>query len=194
MSEYKSIVFSGLPLSGKSTLIEALSKDYDMRTFSVGGMLRGEHQNKYPNNDLSFDQYYRRMTPEASKKLNADLKLLFENVEIIGDSRYVSYLNKEKCLLVFMTADIETRVKRSMERGDYPGKSATQTRFLLELREADEIKNGMHLSGVDYRNRDLYHLTINSASLSIEEELLLVKSLFRPSQKDAKELLLPQIL
>ena len=177
MRRYKSIILSGNPASGKSVLAERLSKKYGWPIHSMGGLWRKRYKEMHPNGDISFEEFWGRTTPEDSRKMNEEAKKIFEDGGIIGDSRYVSYLDGSVCLLVFVTADIGTRAKRVCDRDEYEGMSASEIERVLEKREKDELKIGEGLFGIDYRDTKHYHVVINSAMMTVEQEVDVIESL-----------------
>ena len=53
--EYTSIVLSGLPGSGKSSLVKRLSDFYNWPIHSIGQIFRQRWKIKYPNQEVSFE-------------------------------------------------------------------------------------------------------------------------------------------
>ncbi len=177
MEKQKSIVISGTPASGKSTIIKVLEKELNMPSHLVGEMLRAEWRRAYPEGIPSFEKFWRNMNMDFHRKLNEELKVVFESGGVIGDSRYVSYLDEKTCIKVFVTADIGTRRNRAMLREEYMGKSPSDVQEILESREAHELRIGMELFGADYRDPNIYHIMINSGILSVKEETSIIKNI-----------------
>lgn len=175
MEKGKSIVISGLPVSGKSTLIRALEKEMAMPSYSVGDVLKAEWKKAYPNKIPTFLNYMESMPLNFHRELDENLKVMFEAGGVIGDSRFISYLDDKKCIKIFVTADIDTRALWAGSRNDYKGMSSTSIKKLLREREDYEFKKGMELFNVDYRNPVLYHAVINSALLSLSDRIHVIK-------------------
>jgi cytidylate kinase len=178
-TKYLSIVISGTPVSGKSTLAKELSKQYSWPIHSLGGLWRARYAELHPNKDITFEEFWSKTTLEENKEMNVQAKVLFEKGGVIGESRYVSYLDTSKCLLVFVAADIGIRVERSQERDEYKGKAADEIRSILERREADELRLGQSIFGMDYRNHLGYHLVLNSGKMTVKQEIEAVNALMR---------------
>lgn len=177
---YKSIVISGTPVSGKSTLSAALSEHYGWKIHSIGSLWRARYAEKYPKGEVSFEEFWSKTTPEDNWVLNEQAKSLFENGGIIGESRYVSYLDASKCLLVFVDADINIRAERAAKgRGEYSSMPVYKIVEILERREADELRVGQELFGVDYRDPKGYHIVLNSGLMTVNQEARAVMELMR---------------
>ncbi len=173
--KYSSIALSGLPVSGKSSLIKRLSQEYGWSVFSIGDSLR-ENYKQDPDGQTSVEEYFRTRSREQLVEINQYLRMFVEPGNVVGDSRFTLYLADLPCLRVFMTADSGVRAKRAIERGDYTGKNFEQVRQILLDREMSEVELGHDLFGYDYRLSEHYHLVINSGLLSIEEEFRLINA------------------
>lgn len=178
MPRYSSIAISGPPSSGKDTLVNALAEQHLMKKFSVGGMLRREHIALHPNNEPSFDVWNRGLDIEYNRKVALDAASIFNKGGVVGDSRYISFYDKDVNLLVFITADMDTRVSRSLESPRYKGQSAAEIKLALLKREQNEVKVGVELFGKDYRDPSLYHLVLNSELLGLGEEISAINGVF----------------
>ncbi|MDE1870688.1 MAG: AAA family ATPase [Candidatus Micrarchaeota archaeon] len=178
MHNYKSIVISGLPASGKSTLVRALAKDYNMPTYSAGDTLKAMYARMHPEKEITFEEFWRKMSLEENRKFDEGLKAMFEDNSLVGDSRYTSYLDRTKCMLVFVSADMKTRSLRALLRSEYEGMTVESVSKVLRMREEDELKTGIGLFGIDYRDPGQYHITMNSGMLSIRQEVDTIKAAF----------------
>ena len=178
MGRYRSIVVSGLPGSGKSTLTIALAEQYRMQRYSVGDMLRAEYTKRHLETELPFKEFWRNQTLSEARKINEQLKPLFEKNRMIGDSRYVSYLDRNACMLVFVYADLDKRAHWPLLSAEHHGMTDDYAARTLWEREQDEYKKGELLFGCDYRDRKLYDISLNSGTLSVSEELNAIKGIF----------------
>ena len=70
--KYKSIVFSGLPGAGKTTLVKELSKIYGWPVNSVGDLWRQRWAEKYPNKEISFEEFWRTSPTKDLEQVNID--------------------------------------------------------------------------------------------------------------------------
>lgn len=177
MYKYASIVVSGNPGAGKAVLTAKLAEKYGWPIFSVGNLWRKAWQEKYPNKEVSFEQYWGSVSVEDNKKMDAGVKDLIEKGGVIGDFRYCSYLDRSRCLLVFLTADVKIRASRVKGQDKYVGMTEEAIADLLDKREADELRNGFESYGVDYRDPRLYHAVLNSGLLTLDEEFGIINRL-----------------
>lgn len=175
---FQSIVLSGNPVSGKSTLAKELQKEYGWPVHSLGGLWRAKYEEMHPKHEITFEQFYSKSSPQDSIDMNMQAKVMFENGNYIGESRLVSYLDQERCLLVYVTAALDIRAQRAISgREEYRGKTIDQIRHILFNREYDEVKVGIQLFNVDYRDPRGYHIVLNSGLLTVKQEFEAVKSL-----------------
>lgn len=174
--DYKSIILSGLPGSGKTTLAKQLSEIYSWPIHSIGQLWRDEWKRHHPDGEVSFADYWRGTTLEDNLNMNKKARKIFERGNVIGDTRYSLYCKDLPALLVLVTADLDVRSERALNTGRYEGKTVKEVKNVLAEREKDELKVGQDLYGVDYDYRDPehYHLTINSGMLSVDEEVQII--------------------
>jgi len=100
--KYQSIVFSGLPGAGKSTLVEKLKNIYGWPVLAVGDLWRAKWAKLYPNKEIPFEEYWRTTSSEDNKQVNIDFREAVLGKNLIGDSRYTIYLRDLPVLLVFL--------------------------------------------------------------------------------------------
>lgn len=174
---YNSIVLSGTPVSGKSTLAKRLATHYEMERFSLGDLWRARYA-KEGREGESFEAFYGRHPAEESRRMNDEAKRMFENGNYVGESRIISYLDPEKCLRIFVTADLEVRAERARGRDDYKNIDMAQVMRILKRREDDEARVSVELYGIDYRDPSTFELKIDTGAMSVDEEVALVRSLF----------------
>lgn len=177
--KYTSIVISGLPVSGKSTLTERLHDLYGWPVYSIGDHYRKRWKDLYPAGDVPFEQYWRGVSLDENAQINDWMKRKVQNGFMIGDSRYSVYCRDLPSLLVFLTADMETRIYRSGRK--YPEKSEADVFQILNERENDERVMGEKLFHIDYRDPRHYHLVLNSGMLSVDSEVSVIGSLLSKS-------------
>ena len=178
--KYQSIVFSGLPGAGKSTLVAKLQEIYGWPVLSVGDLWRQKWAKLYPNREVPFEEYWRTTSSEDNRQVNVDFREQAAINHLLGDSRYTTYLKDLPVLLIFLTADLDTRAKRGVGLAKYNGSCEEEIKNILYRREADEVAAGKRLFGYDYRDSANYHLVLNTALVSQEEEIAIIKTLVSP--------------
>jgi len=62
----------------------------------------------------------------------------------------------------------------------YNGNGEKEIKEILYRREADEVAASKRLFGYDYRDSANYHLVLNTALVSQEEEIAIIKTLVSP--------------
>jgi cytidylate kinase len=177
--KYQSIVFSGLPGAGKSTLVAKLKEIYKWPVLSVGDLWRARWANLYPDKKISFEEYWRTTSSEDNRQVNVDFREQATKNHLIGDSRYTVYLKDLPVFLVFLTADLNIRAKRGVGLAKYNGDGEKEIKEILYRREADEVAASKRLFGYDYRDPANYHLVLNTAMLSQEEEIAVIQGVIQ---------------
>lgn len=174
------VVLSGLPVSGKSTLAKMIAASYGLGHVALGQYWRDAYA-RLPDSvraTTTFEVFWEKSDREENYRINAEAKPVFESGTVVGESRYVSYLDRNKCLLVFVFADLDIRADRALKnRVDYQesGLDIEAIKKLLRVREEAEYLKGMELFGVDYRDRSRYDLHIDSGIRTPEEEFRMVQ-------------------
>lgn len=171
--EYKSIVFSGVPGSGKSTVVKIVAEKTGMPQLSLGDMWRKRWESS--GSDKSFEAYWRDISREDNSAMTEKACQRVLDQAMIGDFRYVYPIHKQRVrkssveagsiVLVFITADIDTRVSRAWNTEKYNNvRSVRELKKVLNNREQDEVRAGRLLFGpeYDYRDEKYYDLIFNS--------------------------------
>jgi cytidylate kinase len=177
--KYQSIVFSGLPGAGKSTLVKKISEIYGWPVHSLGDIWRQRWIKSYPNREVVFEDYWSKTSHEDLVQINIDAREIFAKSRIIGDSRYTIYLRDLPIFLVFLSAGLDVRATRAFGLEKYGGKSIEEIKQILMRRENDEVRVGKELFGYDYRDSYYYDLVVNSGRLSREEEIAVIKGIIQ---------------
>lgn len=177
--KFSSIVFSGLPASGKSTLAQACASEYGWPIYSLGSLWRQQWREKYPGHEVTFEDYWRNTSREENLQINLRAKEIFRAGNTIGESRYCHYCKDILSLLIFVTAPLEIRAQRSLSGERYQEKTLGEIEDILQKREQDETEMGKELygGGYDYRDPQHYHLILNSSMMTVEQELAIVTSI-----------------
>jgi len=176
---FTSIVISGLPCSGKSTLATRLSTLYNWPMHSIGGLFRNKWKQQHPNSEVPFELYWRNTSREENIRVNQELRELIARGHIIGDSRYSSYCKDLASLLIFVTAPLDVRATRVLHSEKYQGKSKEEIKTILQEREQDELRRGRDLFEIDYRDPIHYHVVMNSGMLTVDQEVDVVNKIVK---------------
>jgi cytidylate kinase len=183
MYNYKTIVLSGPPVSGKSTLANALARKYKFSLHSVGQMWRKKWRTLHPKGDVPFELFWSEaqetLTDKEKKALDTHTKEVCEQGNVIVDSRFVAIYGGDVGLRILVTADFEVRYLRAYERESYKSKSFEELKSILQNREKEEVIFGKYLYGQDYRDPTHYHIVLNSGMLTLEEEINVVDRLMK---------------
>jgi len=135
---YTSIILSGLPASGKTTLAKRLSEHWGWPIHSLGQIWRDQWKEKYPQAEISFEGYWRQTSLEDNISINQKAKEIFRKGAVIGESRYSIYCDDIPSLSLFITAPLETRASRSADK--YLDTSFFERKKILAGREKDEVE------------------------------------------------------
>ncbi len=179
---FNGILFSGLPGSGKTTTSRQLAEKLGWPVFYVGGLLRQRWVEKYPDAELTFEEYLRSITPEEERETDTYAHDVLAKGNVIGDMWHGIIGDGLPVLRVFITAPLEVRAQRGMQtdKKEIAGKSLEEIMALLNERENRQLDLAKKLYGSDYDYRDSsgYHITLNSGLLTIEEKINTVLHFF----------------
>lgn len=179
--KYNGILFSGLPGSGKSTAVRQLAPLLGWHTFSIGDLWREQWKELYPNQEMSFEAYYRTTTLEENRAMDARARGILAQGNIVSDMRHGIIAEGLPILRVFISADLHVRTERALQTNKYKGKTMGEVCSLLAEREQTEVAAAKTLYGKEYDFRDAsgYHLTLNSGLLTVEEKINSVVHFFK---------------
>lgn len=174
MSALTSIIVSGLPGAGKSTLITRLAELYHWPTHAIGQLFRDKWAEVCPDQSTSFEVWWKNLSLDEQRRVNDDLKRLIEAGNIIANSRYSVYCEDLPALRIFVTAPRTVRALRALGSEKYPGLNADKIYATLGRRERDEREIGERIFSFNYQDPEHYHFCLNSFLLSVEEEVEVV--------------------
>lgn len=175
----RGIVVSGDPGSGKTTFVELLSAEYGKKVYTVEMYWREKYEEEHPNGGTAFEDYLRSRSERDQFKANVSLRHYAEDLGYIVDTKYTSIFDKDRCLVIYLHAPLEMRAMRLASIPEYSGKTIEDIKAILMRRQEDEVAMGKRLFGVDYRDRNLYNLILDSGLLTPEEELVAAKAKMR---------------
>lgn len=177
---YSGILFSGLPGSGKTTTSRQLAEVLGWPVFYVGGLWREEWTKKYPDKEVSFENYLTTITLEEDSAMDQRAHEMLERGNVIGDMWHGIIGDGLPVLRVFITAPVQIRAERATQTNKYAGKTLDEIKMLLNQREERQLTVSKKIYGewYDYRDPAGYHLTLNSGLLSVEEKISSVLHFF----------------
>jgi cytidylate kinase len=181
MPAFKSVVLSGKPMSGKSTLNARLRKALRWRYLSVGGLWRQRWEKEHPRKEVDFDEWWGGTSLEDNRRMDRRVKKMVEVGGVVADLRYPQKYGKN-VFRIFVTADLDVRAARAKQHMEgYRNRTVNEIRKMLVKREEDELRVGKKLYGIDYRDPGYYHIVLNSGILTVDEELSAVMPLLNPT-------------
>jgi|TARA_Y100000310_G_scaffold341861_1_gene442556 predicted cytidylate kinase len=163
------ITISGKAGSGKSTIAKQLAKKLKLKHYSIGDLMRQIAKGK----NISLME----LSKLAEKDNSIDLELDKKNIELreennfVIDGRLTAYFSPYAELKVFLDCDDEVRADRILkdERKDEKSKNIKESTKKIKQREQSERKRYKKLYNVDYCDKKLYNLIIDTTNLSIKE-------------------------
>ena len=170
--DYHSIALSGLPASGKSTLVSKLSLSLRWDARGIGEIWRQRHKEEAPH--IKFDKYWANSSIEKNRKINEAFLEIVNAGKVIADTRY-AHIYSYKTLKVFLTAPLTVRALRAFSnktKVEFRDMNLPDIETLLQKREQDEVVMGQKLYGLnyDYRSPEHYDLTLDSGLMNVEQE------------------------
>lgn len=174
------VIVSGLPGSGKSTLVERIGQEFELKTVFASGILKQLREEKKikPEKTKKSTGFWeskegREFTERRERELFFDkqldrelLKIAEEEDRVVFDSRTMPWLYKNG-FKIWLKASEQVRAKRIAERDKIPKKRALKRireRFKADKKIYKKLY-GFNL-GEDFSPFDL---VIDSDELSVQE-------------------------
>lgn len=186
------VTISGKAGSGKSTVAKLLSEKLRLRHYSIGDLMRmmaSEKKmsllelNKLAEKDKSIDFELDKRLKELGKTKD----------NFVVDGRLAAFFIPDAEVRVFLQTDDKVRAERILKdnRKHEKGKDVGEMLENINKREESERKRYKKYYGVDYSDRKLYNLVIDTTKLNPDEvaENILIflkkhqKSLYRKSKR-----------
>ena len=153
------LTVSGPPGSGKSTVAAALAEGLGYRHVSGGDVFRGlaaergltlAEFNELAESDDSIDRQLDRQLRETAR----------DGEDVVLESRLSGWMAGEYAdLKVWLDAPVDVRAARIAAR---EGKSVERARAETLEREASETERYMEYYGIDFEDRSIYDLALNT--------------------------------
>jgi cytidylate kinase len=161
------ITISGKAGSGKSTAAKELSKKLKLKHYSIGDLMRQIAKEK----NMSLNE----LSKSAEKDKSIDLALDKKQIELrnktdfVIDGRLTAYFIPYANLKVFLECNDKVRAERILKdkREDEKSKSINEITKKIKKREQSERKRYKKLYNVDYYDKKLYDLIIDTTNLNI---------------------------
>jgi len=168
------ITISGKAGSGKSTVAKELAKKLNLKHYSIGDLMRQIAKEK----KLTLSQ----LSELAEKDKSIDATLDKKNIELrdetnfVIDGRLTAYFNPYADLKIFLDCNDEVRAERILKerRKDEKSKNVNGLITKINQREQSERKRYKKLYNIDYYDKKLYDLIIDTTDLNIIEVIEIV--------------------
>jgi len=151
------ITIGGSVASGKTTLAKKISEKFNIRHISAGIVMREMAEEKGMSL-LEFSKYAEKH-PEIDKKIDERQKELSKDGGCIVEGRLSAYFI-DSGLKVWLTAPIEVRARRVMQRDNF--KNINEAVEKIKQRESSEKKRYMQFYNIDLDDLKIYDLIINT--------------------------------
>jgi len=163
------ITISGKAGSGKSTVAKEVAKKLNLKHYSIGGLMRQIAKEK----NMSLI----KLSKLAEKDSSIDMELDKKNIELRGednfviDGRLTAFFVPYAELKVFLDCKDKVRAERILndKREEEKSRNISALIKTIRQREQSERKRYKNLYNVDYYDKKLYDLIIDTTNLSIKE-------------------------
>jgi len=156
------ITITGLPGSGKTSVAKDLARHLHIKHYSMGDLFRKIAHKKHKN-FLSLMKNKENIIDFLDKKQKLIAKT---HKNAIIDSRLGAYLIKNANYKIYLYSSFKKRIKRLMKRDKENYKQALNE---ILSRERFELRHYKKHYNIDYRNKKLYNIIINTENLSVKQ-------------------------
>lgn len=173
MSLPKVITISGEPGSGTTTIGQLLSQEFNIKMVYIGAIFR-ELAGVY-NMTLSEFGEYAEDNPDVDHELDTRQVEIAKQGDVILEGRlsgWMMKMNKIKAFKILLTADLDIRISRIMDREK---KDYEQVKAEILKREACENERYSDFYDADYQDQSYYDLIINTSELTPNEIVKKIK-------------------
>ena len=170
--EYESVIISGTPGSGKSTLVREIASDIGWDVLSLGDFWKERWRKDFPDGEMPFHEYWSNSDRKVNIEINERARERIRIGGVICDSRFSPvYSENLPSLNVFVEAPLNVRAARNVGRGIYAKNNYEETEEIIKRRFEDERRMCKELFGADFADEKFYHLFLDTSKLTIKEEI-----------------------
>ncbi len=164
------ITISGKAGSGKSTVAKLLSEKLKLRHYSIGDLMRAmANKKKIPLLELN-------MLAETDKSIDLELDEKLKELgrakdDFVVDGRLTAFFIPNADVRVFLETDDKVRAERILKDKREHEKSKDTDDMIRQInkREESEKKRYRQYYGIDYSDKKLYNLVIDTTKLNPDE-------------------------
>jgi len=164
------ITISGKAGSGKSTVAKLLSEKLKLRHYSIGDLMRAMA------NEKKISLLELNMLAESDKSIDLELDEKLKELgkakdDFVVDGRLTAFFIPNADVRVFLETDDKVRAERILKdkREHEKSKDISEMIDQIRKREESEKKRYKQYYGVDYSDKKLYNLVIDTTKLSPDE-------------------------
>ncbi len=180
------VIISGTVASGKSTVVNAVSKEFGLRIVGAGEKIR-EIARKLGYSDkgesfIEFERYIMRH-PEIDREVDRMVLSELEKGGCIVDSHLMAHYFKGKAYRIHLKVPDSVAAERLSRREGVPVEESLR---LVRERNERDIKRYKELYGIDISSLDVYDLVLDTSYFSKEEMNEIILSILRKLLKTKK--------
>jgi CMP/dCMP kinase len=165
------ITISGKAGSGKSTLAKELADKLNLKHYSIGDLMRQIAKEK----EMSLNELGKMAEKDSSIDRELDRKQigLKDKDNFVIDGRLTAFFIPNADLKIFLDCDDSIRALRILndERKGERSNGLKDVKKNIEKRESSERKRYRKLYNIDYHDKGLYDLIIDTTNLHVKEVL-----------------------
>ena len=161
----RTITIGGLHGTGKTSVADRVSKHFDLRRISAGGIFR----NLATERDLDLEEFSKiaECNEEIDRILDARQKAEAEKGYVVMDGQLAGWMAGEFAdFKIQLTAPLDVRVRRIAERDNVEFEVARQETI---IREDSESKRYYDYYGIDISDLTIYDLILNTERFNLDE-------------------------
>lgn len=177
------ITVSGKIGAGKSTLAKKLAKSLKMEYFSIGKYFRELAEKK----GQTVDEFVKSSKKDIHLDIDNHMKEIAKTKNIVIDARLSGWMVPDADLKIFLTAPIESRVKRiknDLENRTAEKKNETESWVdRIKKREVIEFEKYKKIYGINLSDLNVYDLIINTERINADDLLEIVELIIEKTVK-----------